>query len=61
MTSPGGWPPKGREDLDGGALVRTDTQACAGCPDQHFCRFPAIDHRKDMERFPSPEKHLARS
>jgi CBS domain-containing protein len=47
--------------LDGGALVRTDTQACAGCPDQRFCRFPAIDHRKDMERFPSPEKPLARS
>ncbi|MDQ1489436.1 MAG: hypothetical protein QOD57_507 [Actinomycetota bacterium] len=24
-------------------------------------RFPAIDHRKDMERFPSPKEPLARS
>ena len=31
--------------LDGGTLAPVDTRACPGCPDQNFCRFPAIDHR----------------
>jgi hypothetical protein len=28
--------------LDGGALVRVNTGVCPGCPDKHFCRFPAM-------------------
>jgi hypothetical protein len=30
--------------LTGGRLTRVDEHACAGCPDRHFCRFPAIDN-----------------
>lgn len=40
--------------LGGGQLARVDEHACAGCPDRHFCRFPAIDHGLVMQRLPAP-------
>ena len=40
--------------LAGGQLSRVDQHACAGCPDRHFCRFPAVGHGLDTRRFPSP-------